>query len=249
MSLPDRSESDDARAERIVVVTGGSSGIGEEIVEAFCREGDSVVSLSRRPYRGPIKEVHSVACNVNDPVSVVTAVALVASRYGRVDVLVNCAGVTRLAPVLDLSVEEWDLVIATNLRGPFLVSQAVGRLMVAQGAGRIVNVASLAGTVVLPEHSAYSASKFGLLGLTKSMALEWGPHGVTVNSVSPTGVMTPMGRAAWSGSRGEAIVSKIPTGRFAESSEVAASVVFLASSDAGMINGADLLIDGGYSIA
>lgn len=120
--------------------------------------------------------------------------------------------------------------------------------MIAQGGGRIINLASQAGSVAIEGHVAYCASKFAVIGLTKTLALEWGRHGITVNSISPTVVMTDLGRKAWAGEKGEAMKALIPMGRFAEPEEVAAAAVFLASDAAGMINGADLLVDGGYTV-
>ena len=128
------------------------------------------------------------------------------------------------------------------------MAQAVGRLMIAQGSGRIINLASQAGSVAIEEHVAYCASKFAVIGMTKTLALEWGRHGITVNSISPTVVMTELGKTAWAGAKGEAAKERIPVGRFAEPEEVAAAAVFLASDAAAMINGADLLVDGGYTV-
>jgi NAD(P)-dependent dehydrogenase (short-subunit alcohol dehydrogenase family) len=121
--------------------------------------------------------------------------------------------------------------------------------MIAAGrGGRIVNLASQAGTVAIEEHVAYCASKFGVIGLSKTLAAEWGRHGITVNTISPTIVLTELGKSAWAGEKGEAAKKRIPTGRFAFPNEIAAAAVFLASDAAAMINGADLLVDGGYTI-
>jgi NAD(P)-dependent dehydrogenase (short-subunit alcohol dehydrogenase family) len=121
--------------------------------------------------------------------------------------------------------------------------------MIAAGrGGKIVNLASQAGTVAIDEHVAYCASKFGVIGLTKTLAAEWGRHKITVNSISPTIVLTDLGRKAWAGEKGEAAKKRIPMGRFAYPEEIAAAAVFLASNGADMINGADLLVDGGYTI-
>jgi NAD(P)-dependent dehydrogenase (short-subunit alcohol dehydrogenase family) len=135
-----------------------------------------------------------------------------------------------------------------NLTGTFLTSQAVGRRMLAAGGGKIINLASQAGTVALDQHAAYCASKFAVIGLTKVLASEWAGRGVTANTISPTVVMTELGHRAWDGPKGEALKTLIPTGRFAEPEEIAATALFLASSAADMINGADILVDGGYTI-
>ena len=150
--------------------------------------------------------------------------------FGGIDIAVNSAGIVALAPAEDLGLDAWDKTIAINLRGTFLVSQAVGRLMIAAGrGGRIINLASQAGTVAIEEHAAYCASKFGVIGLSKTLAAEWGRHKITVNTISPTIVLTDLGRKAWSGEKGEAAKKRIPSGRFAYPEEIAAAAVFLAS--------------------
>jgi NAD(P)-dependent dehydrogenase (short-subunit alcohol dehydrogenase family) len=128
------------------------------------------------------------------------------------------------------------------------MSQRVGIEMLKENNGSIINLASQAASVALTDHVAYCASKFGVLGVTKVLASEWGGRGITVNSVSPTVVLTELGKKAWAGEKGDALKKLIPTGRFAEPEEIAASVLFFASEDARMINGADLLVDGGYTI-
>jgi len=124
----------------------------------------------------------------------------------------------------------------------------VGKSMIENGSGKIINIASQAGTVAIPDHVAYCASKFAIIGMTKTMALEWGQHGITVNTISPTVVLTELGKKAWEGPKGEALKQQIPTGRFAEPEEIAAAAIFLASDATNMINGADLIIDGGFTI-
>jgi len=125
---------------------------------------------------------------------------------------------------------------------------SVGAVMLAQGHGRVINLASQAASVALHDHAAYCASKFGLVGLTKVLASEWGSRGVTANTISPTVVLTDLGRKAWAGAKGDQLKTQIPTGRFAYPEEIAAAAVFLASDAAAMINGADLLVDGGYTV-
>ncbi len=226
---------------KVALVTGGASGIGAAIVTAYRAQGAQVAVVD-------VAADAEFGCDVTDETSIIHCVGAIHERYGRIDVLVNCAGVALLAPAAQLATSAWDTTMAVNLRGAFLLSQAVGRLMIAQGGGRIISLASQAATVAIADHAAYCASKFGLVGLTKVLALEWGPHGVTANTISPTVVLTALGRSAWSGEKGDAMRAKIPAGRFAEPTEVAAAAVFLASDAAAMINGADLLVDGGYTI-
>lgn len=239
---------------KVAVVTGAASGIGAAIAEAFAARGARVALLDMNLEAGQSRAAGlagavALACNVTDAASIDAALAGVQSHLGAPDILVNSAGIVDLAPAEDLSLGAWDRTIAVNLTGTFLMAQAVGRAMIGAGkAGRIVNLASQAGSVAIDGHVAYCASKFGVIGVTKTLALEWGKHGITVNSVSPTVVLTDLGRKAWDGAKGEAMKALIPTGRFAEPHEIASAVLFLASDEAAMINGADLLVDGGYTV-
>ena len=240
-------------AGKVAVVTGGASGIGAAVVDAFAAKGASVVVLDRAMEAAQHKVADgsataAVACDVADEGSVVEAVGTVADQYGRVDVLVNSAGLALLGPAEDLELDAWDRTMTVNLRGAFLVSQHVGRLMLARGRGTVISIASQAATVALPGHVAYCASKFGLVGMTRVLAAEWAGRGVTANTISPTVVLTELGRAAWDNPEGEALKSEIPVGRFALPEEIAAAAVYLASDAAAMVNGADLLVDGGYTV-
>ncbi len=236
----------------VAVVSGGASGIGAAIGAAYVAQGAEVVLVDRDGDAAASVAAdigaRSVACDVANRVSVSQAVSSVIEDLGRVDVLVNSAGVARLGPAEDLSDEFWNLTMDVNLTGTFLMCQEFGRTMLARGSGRIINIASQAATVAISEHAAYCASKFGVLGLTKVLAAEWAGRGVTVNTISPTVVMTPLGREAWSNPKGDALRARIPVGRFAETDDVTSVAVFLASPGASMINGADVLVDGGYTI-
>ncbi len=239
---------------RIAVVTGGASGIGAAVAETFAAKGATVavVDLDEGAAQATADtlggESRGFACDVSDPASVTTAIDIVHTAYGRIDVLVNSAGIALLGPAEELSPAAFSKTLAVNVTGTFLVSQAVGRHMLAAGHGKIVNLASQAGSVALDEHVAYCASKFAVIGLTKVLASEWGGRGVTANTVSPTVVLTDLGRKAWEGPKGAAHKAQIPTGRFALPEEIAAAVLFLCSNASDMINGADLLVDGGYTI-
>ena len=242
-------------AGKTALVTGGASGIGAAIAEAYARKGariaivdlniDAAGAMAERLGRS----AQAYSCNVSDAGSVTRMVTDVGRAFGHIDIVVNSAGVVFLAPAEELSLDYWDRTMDVNLKGTFLVSQAVGRLMIAAGrGGRIINIASQAGTVAIDQHAAYCASKFGVIGLSKTLAAEWGRHGITVNTISPTVVLTELGKKAWDGPKGEALKQMIPVGRFALPEEIAAAAVFLASAGADMINGADLLVDGGYTI-
>ena len=239
---------------KTALVTGAASGIGAAIAETFAAKGATVAVVdlkaedAARQAAALGAEHVSIACDVSDPASVEAATAAVVETFGHIDILVNSAGIVALAPAEDLTASAWDSTIRVNLSGTFYMSQAVGRHMLQAGSGTIINLASQAGSVAIDQHAAYCASKFGVIGLTKVLALEWAGRGVTVNSISPTIVLTELGKAAWSGEKGEAAKKLIPTGRFAEPAEIAAAALFLASTGAEMINGADLIIDGGYTI-
>ncbi|GAB6854331.1 GolD/DthD family dehydrogenase [Asaia astilbis] len=240
---------------KVALVTGGASGIGAAIAAAFVRKDARVALVDVNQENAASKaaqlgrQATPFSCDVSSCSSVQTMVADVTAAFGRIDILVNCAGVVFLSPAETLPQDYWDKTIAINLTGSFLVTQTVGAQMIAAGeGGRIINLASQAGSVAIEEHVAYCASKFGVIGMSKTFAAEWGKYGITVNTLSPTIVLTELGKKAWAGEKGAAALSRIPTGRFALPEEIASAAVFLASSSAAMINGADLLIDGGYTI-
>jgi D-threitol dehydrogenase (NAD+) len=240
-------------AGKVAVVTGGASGIGSAIVDAYAAKGATVAVLDQAMDAAQRKvsqgtAAAAIGCDVTIESSVVDAISAVSAQFGRIDILVNSAGIALTAAAEELTVDSWDLTMAINLRGAFLVSQQVGRIMLAQGSGTVISLASQAATIALPGHLAYCASKFGLVGLTKVLALEWAGRGVTANTISPTVVMTPLAKELWDNPEGEALKAQIPTQRFAEPAEIAAVAVFLASDAARMINGVDLLVDGGYTI-
>ena len=238
---------------KVALVTGAASGIGAAIAAAFSGKGVHVAVVDLNVDAAAamatcLVGAISYGCNVADEASVAATVARVRADFGRIDILVNSAGIVSLAPAQDFSLTNWQRTLDINLTGTFLMAQEVGRGMIADGGGKIINMASQAGSVAIREHAAYCASKFGVIGLSKTLALEWGPYGITVNTISPTVVLTELGRQAWDGLKGEVMKGLIPVGRFAKPEEVAAAAVFLASGGADMINGADLLVDGGYTV-
>ncbi len=239
-------------SQKIVLITGGASGIGFAIASCFVAQGarvaltdtsDAVERIAAAFDNGSAGWVG----DVSDEARTEAIVADVITRFGRIDVLVNNAGVGLIEPAETTSTALWDKTMAVNLRGPFLYARAVGRHMLECGAGRIVNMASQAALVGLDRHVAYSASKAALLGMTRVLAGEWGPRGITVNAISPTVVETELGRRAWAGEVGEQFKRKIPMGRFAQPEEIAFAVLYLASDAAAMVNGENLVVDGGYT--
>ncbi len=241
---------------RTALVTGGAGGIGLAIARQLAEGGARVVlvDLERQALDVAAASLaeprHHLALEVDvtRPEGVEQAVATVLEATGRIDILVNSAGVALLEPAGEVSEAAWDRTLAVNLTAPLLLAQAVAPAMRRQRHGRIINLASQASVVALRRHAAYCASKAGLVGLTRVLALEWASDGITVNAISPTVVDTPLGRKAWAGQVGEAMQALIPTGRFAQPEEVARLAVFLAGTHAGMLTGENIVIDGGYSI-
>jgi NAD(P)-dependent dehydrogenase (short-subunit alcohol dehydrogenase family) len=251
-TTPNAIDLDFSLAGKVAVITGAGSGIGAAIAAAFAAKGAWLALLdvdaeAARVRASKLPEAKAWACDVADEDSVAAAVAAVETEMGGIDILVNSAGIVDLAPAEEIGIAAWRRTLDINLTGSFLMAQAVGRRMIPRGSGRIVNMASQAGSIAIEGHVAYCASKFAIIGMTKTLAIEWGRHGITVNSISPTVVLTDLGRKAWDGPKGEAMKAQIPTGRFAEPEEIAAVALFLASDAAGMINGADLLVDGGFT--
>jgi NAD(P)-dependent dehydrogenase (short-subunit alcohol dehydrogenase family) len=224
----------------VAIVTGAAGGLGAAIAEALAAEGAIV---ARTDVSGA-----DVELDVRDRGSVERAVAAVAAEHGPPTILVNNAGVNRIGPSETLEEELWAEVVDVNLGGAFRCSQVVGARMLAAGGGAIVNVASISALVGMPGRAAYCATKAGLLGLTRALAVEWAARGVRVNAVAPGYVQTPMVENALAQGllSEEALLERIPVGRLASPEEVAQAVVFLASPTSGYVAGQVLLVDGGW---
>lgn len=238
---------------RVVMVTGAAGGIGQAMAEAFCARGATVVLTDRseavHETAGKLGPRHrAFVMDVCDEAGIAATVRAAEETLGRIDALVNNAGIGILAPAESLTTEVWDRHMDVNLKGAFLVARAVAAGMLARGYGRIVNIASQAAVIGIEGHVAYCASKAGLLGMTRCMALEWAPRGVTVNAISPTVVETDLALVGWAGEKGERARASIPTRRFAQPWEIAAAACFLAGEGAAMINGENMLVDGGYTV-
>jgi NAD(P)-dependent dehydrogenase (short-subunit alcohol dehydrogenase family) len=233
---------------QVALVTGGARGIGLSIATLLAEQGARIVLVDANPEVAEVAAGFGLVVDVRDAAAVEAAVAGIIGRTGRVDILVNNVGVGVIAPAAELSNDVWDLTMSVNLRATFLFSREVGRHMISRGYGRIVSLASQAALVALDDHVAYGASKAGVIGMSKVLALEWGPKGITSNTISPTVINTPMGQMTWVGERGDKFRAKIPVGRFGEAEEIAHAVLYLVSRAAGMINGENLVIDGGYTI-
>ncbi len=237
---------------QVALVTGAAGGIGMAIAGLFAARGCRLVLTDRSAtlhgFTASLGAQHiALTGDVSNEVSVQSVVAEALAQTGRIDILINNAGIGMLAPAEDMPSEMWDTTMAVNLRGTFLFSREVGRHMISRRYGRVINMASQAATVALDGHLAYCASKAALLAVTRSLAMEWGPYGVTANAISPTVVETELARVHWAGEVGAAFKRKIPTGRFALPEEIAHTALFLASGAAAMVNGANLAVDGGYT--
>ncbi|XP_054831926.1 L-xylulose reductase [Eublepharis macularius] len=236
-------------AGRRALVTGAGKGIGKAVAAALSRAGAHVVALSRTQadldsLQKECPGIQTLCVDVGDWEA--TEAAL--SELGDIDLLVNNAGIALLQPFLEVTKEAFDRSFNVNLRAALHISQIVARKLIARGApGAIVNVSSQASVRSVMDHTVYCSTKSALDMLTKTMALELGPHKIRVNSVNPTVVMTEMGRRNWSDSqKAAAMISRIPLGKFAEEADVVNGILFLLSDQSNMTTGAMLPIDGGF---
>ncbi len=239
--------------DKIAVVTGAASGIGNAIAQMMSAKGAKVVmlDLNAAVMEAAVKVDNAVGFQLDicDYIKTQATVKKIVGEVGPIDILCNIAGLGSGVNAESVTKEEFDRVLMVNLNAAFYMAQLVGREMIAANrGGRIINMASQAGIVALHGHVAYSASKAGLLAVTRDLALEWGKYGITTNAISPTVVMTPMAKEYWSGKRGADHIAQIPAGRFAEMDEIAIAACYLASDAAAMVNGANLVIDGGFTI-
>lgn len=238
----------------VAFITGGGAGIGYAIAQIFINEGYRVALVDRDTRVEQVARQLDAQCalglvaDVTDRHAITRALDAVITRFGALDVVINCAGIALLGAAQSLSESDWDRTLDVNLKGTFLVCQAAGQHFLRQGHGKIINMASQASVVALPQHVAYCASKAAVVGLTQVLALEWGPHNINVNAISPTVVLTELGSKAWAGAAGEAHKQQIPLRRFAEPEHIAATALFLSSPGAAMINGANIVVDGGFTI-
>lgn len=242
---------------RTAVVTGAAQGLGFETAAVLARQGYEVMLTDIQPLDGPLDrlraeglKVQALAGDIATEAFVETLAARIARDYGAVDALVNNAGVSLIQPAEATTTAQWQRVIDINLLAPFLLCRALGAQMLQQRSGSIVNVASIAGLAGVIHRSAYNASKHGLIGLTRTLAAEWGGRGVRVNAVCPGWIKTEMDvRDMGSGAyTNDDIVDRVPMARFARPADVAAAIAYLADPQlSGFVNGVSLPVDGGWT--
>lgn len=240
---------------KVAIVTGASQGLGEAIAVAFAEAGADVVLASRN-----LANLEAVASRITAlgrttvPVQADIArradhdriVAAALDRWGRIDILVNNAGTNVRVPAEEFREEDWDVIVNTNLKGTFFLTQLVGRQMIAQQRGKIINIASLTSITGLPNLAAYTSSKGGIAALTRMLAIEWAKHQINVNAVCPGYFRTPLTKPVQESARAAYIESRIPMGRWGVPDDLAGTIVFLASEASDYMTGQLVVVDGGW---
>lgn len=241
---------------KTAVIIGGTSGIGVSLARGLAQAGADVVPTGRREnlveevcaqVRQEGRRTLAKACDVTDRRSLEELLAAVVGEFGKVDILVNCAGRTKRTPTIDVPEEEWNQIISTNLTGTLLACQVFGRHMIERQWGRIINIASLTSFVAFYEVAAYAASKAAVMSLTKSLGIEWARHGVCVNAIAPGVFRTELNAGLLDGTgRGQELLMRTPMKRFGKLDELTGAAVFLASEAASFVAGQTLVVDGGF---
>ena len=241
---------------KVAVVTGGTSGIGRALSLGLADAGADVIATARRQQqvdetaaeieaRG--RKTLRLAADVCDRASLETLLAAALDKFGKVDILINCAGKIKRTPTLTVPEEEWADILNTNLTGTLRACQVFGKAMLDRGYGRIVNIASLNSFVALSEVAAYAASKAGVASLTRSLAVEWSKKGVTVNAIAPGVFLTALNENLLNSTpRGQELLMRTPMGRFGKTEELVGAAIYLASDSASFVTGQILVVDGGF---
>jgi len=243
--------------DQVVLVSGASRGIGLAIAAGFVERGSQVIITGREQATldaavvelgGGAYPATSMVCDVADPAAIRETVAATLESYGRIDTLINCAGVNRRKPAFEVSDEDYDFVVDINLKGAFIFSREVARHMVEHGGGSQINIASLNTDRPLKNVSPYAMSKAGMGAMTRALAMEWGPHGVRVNALAPGFILTDLTQKLWSDERMHAWgVANTPQRRLGVPADMTGTAVFLASQASAFMTGQILYVDGGFT--
>jgi len=243
---------------RVALITGGARGLGKVISEALASSGDRVALTSRKAEDAEVQaewirsslgaEALGMAADVTSPADVEAMTSRTLDRFGKIDILVNNAGINIRGPIDQLAESDWDQVIDTNLKGPWLCCRAAAAAMKRQKWGRVINVSSTLGEISMPNRTPYASSKGGLTLMTKTLALEWAEHGINVNALCPGPFATDINAPLLNDPAANAqIRANVPLGRWGDPVELGPAAVFLASEASSFITGATLFIDGGYT--
>ncbi len=243
---------------RVAIVSGGSMGLGRQMAEGLAEMGTNLVLCARKQERCEEAaealrslgvQTLALGCDVKDRAAIQEVVEETLAKFGRIDILINNAGVSWAASVEEMTLEQWDKVLSTNLTGTFLFCQAAGKAMVAQGSGKIINIASVAGlggASAEMQAIGYHASKGGVIAFTKDLACKWAPHNIQVNAIAPGWFPTHM--SGWIiENRKDSLLAKIPLGRFGGDHDLKGAAVFLASDASAYVTGHVLVVDGGQT--
>ena len=239
---------------KVAIVTGAASGIGLGVAQLFIKEGSKVVfsdinKSGKAAADAAGKKALFIECNISNAESVKNLVAKTLEAFGTIDILINNAGILYQKPISETSDEEWDAVINTNLKGPFLLTREVLPIFEKQGKGKIVNMASIAGIIGYENLSAYCASKGGIIAMTRSLALEFAPKNINVNCICPGAIMTGMTKVI---EENETMLKQtlmyIPAGRMGDPIDIANAALYLASDESDYVTGASIVVDGGWSV-